>query len=87
MPIWLRTIARSVAFRFPILLGAIRLMANGAQKIREIKRVDSLLLELHSDTAMQLPVLVEQNRKMLRELEALKLEVELLKKSQENGRI
>jgi hypothetical protein len=86
MSIWLRTIMRTISFRFPLLLGAIRLVLNSATKIREIKNVDSLLLELHSDVALQLPVLVEQNRKMLRELELLKNEVESLKKYNETGR-
>ena len=87
MSIWFRTIVRTVAFRFPMLLRAIRLVLSRAQKISEIKNVYSLLLELHSDTALQLPVLVEQNRKMLRELESLKLEVERLKKNQRTSRL
>jgi hypothetical protein len=79
MATWFRVTARTIAFRFPIILGSIRIILNKAQKIREFKNVNSLLLELHSDTALQLPILVEQNRKMFRELELLKLEVKRMK--------
>lgn len=79
MATWLRVTARTIAFRFPIILGSIRFILNKAKKIREFKNINSLLLELHSDTALQLPILVEQNRKMLRELELLKFEVKRMK--------
>lgn len=76
---WLRAVARTIAFRFPLILKALRFVNKNATRLREVRNVNSLLSELHSDTALQLPLLVEQNRKMFRELEVLKLEVERLK--------
>ncbi len=76
---WLRGIARAFAFRFPIILKSLHIIGMKGKKIREYKNVNNLLSELHSDTALQLPLLVEQNRKMFREIESLKLEVESLK--------
>ncbi len=75
----LRAGARAVALRFPIIVGLRDIARTNMQKIREYKNIGSLLSELHSDTALQLPLLVEQNRKMLREVESLKMEINLLK--------
>jgi hypothetical protein len=76
---WLRVVARTIVFRFPILTNLFRMMSKKTQKIKESRNISSLLAELHSDTALQLPLLVEQNRKMFREIEALKIEIERLK--------
>ena len=78
MASWFRVTARTVAYRFPLVLGTLRIVAGKVQKIREFKNVYSLLVELHSDTAIQLPLLVEQNRKMFREIQSLKLQVQQL---------
>lgn len=83
---WLRVVARTIAYRFPLILGVLRFINRKANKIREIRNVNSLLTELHSDTALQLPLLVEQNRKMFRELESLKLEVDRLRQIVLSGR-
>lgn len=83
---WFRVVARTIVFRYPLLLGAFRIISSKAQKFREFKNVKSLLEELHSDTALQLPLLVEQNRKMFRDVESLKLEIERLKQMIEKGK-
>jgi hypothetical protein len=76
---WLRVLARTIVFRFPILTDSFRMMSKKTQKLRESRNINSLLAELHSDTALQLPLLVEQNRKMFREIESLKIEIEHLR--------
>lgn len=86
MVIWFRVVARTIAYRFPLILGTLRFFLKQAQRIREFKNVNSLLTELHSDTALQLPLLVEQNRRMFREVESLRIEVARLQQLVETGK-
>lgn len=82
MSAWFRTAVSTVsatARRFPLLMGAVRIMNKKAQSIREFRNIQGLLAELHPDVALQLPQLVEQNRNMFREIKQLKAEVARLR--------
>jgi hypothetical protein len=80
-----KVVVRSIVYRFPIVIGSLRFIGKKAQRLREFKNVTSLLLELHSDTALQLPLLVEQNRRMFNEIESLKNEIRCLKEKIDAG--
>jgi len=71
----LRVIARTLVFRFPIILGTIRYVGKRLQFIREYKNIHSLLSELNSDISLQIPILVRQNRKLYKEVDLLRKEI------------
>ena len=58
-----------------------RIIRALALSFKTYSNAHSLLYELNSDVGFQIPLLVEQNRKLFREIEILKKEVEKIKKT------
>jgi hypothetical protein len=78
---WFKLIIGKVVHRVPFFTGIFNFLTKKNQTIREISNLNSLLSELHSDAGLQIPQLVEQNRKMFRDIELMKIEIERIKKS------
>jgi len=49
-------------------------------QFKSYRNTHSLLSELDSEAGLQIPLLVEQNRRLFREVERLKSDIEMLKK-------
>ena len=80
----LKTGIRAVFNNVPILLrlfeAARKWLLPVRSALRSYRNFHSVLAEVHSEIGLQVPVLVEQNRKMFREIEAIKRELDALKR-------
>lgn len=83
-----KALARSVVYNIPLLHRTAHAVRNWISPVRQVfrnyKNMHSLLAELDSDVGLQVPILVEQNRKLFRELEQIKKDLEMIRKNARN---